>query len=43
MTEGVVAHKLSYVNSNAKQNTLMDCSAELDKEKSVYDSYELLN
>lgn len=40
MTEGVAAHKLSYVNSNAKQNTLIDCSVELDKEKNVYNCYE---
>lgn len=43
MLEGVGAWKLRYVNSSAKQNTLMYCSAELDKERKVYHFYALLN
>lgn len=43
MLEGVVAHKLRYVNSSARQNTLMDCSVEMDKGRKVYYCYALLN
>lgn len=42
MLEGVVAYKL-YVDSSAKQNTLMDCGVKLGKEGKVYYYYALLN
>lgn len=43
MLEGVVAYKLRYVDSSAKQNTLMDCGVKLGKEAKVYYYYALLN